>query len=43
MRGDLVENQFDTLEEPGGAIVVDGSQTPEEIIGRLLPLLPADR
>jgi gluconokinase len=43
MRGDLVENQFDTLEEPGGAIVVDGSQTPEDIIRRLLPLLPADR
>ncbi|MDQ3168822.1 MAG: gluconokinase, GntK/IdnK-type [Acidobacteriota bacterium] len=28
----LVDSQFDTLEEPGDALTMDGSKTPEEIV-----------
>ena len=43
MKETLVDTQFETLEEPAGAIVVDGSQPPDEIVRRLQRELPADR
>jgi len=43
MKDRLVDSQFETLEEPADAIVVDGSQPPEHIVRELARKLPADR
>jgi gluconokinase len=43
MKENLVEQQFDALEEPSRALVVDASQPPDDIVRRLLRELPADR
>ncbi|WP_044170098.1 gluconokinase [Kamptonema formosum] len=36
MKADLLQSQFDTLEEPEEAIVADASQPPEEIVRMIL-------
>ena len=40
MKADMVDSQFDTLEEPAEAIVVDASERPDLIVSKVLPLLP---
>ena len=35
MNPDLLQSQFDTLEEPGDAIVVDVSMAPEAIVNAI--------
>lgn len=41
MPASLVDSQFATLEEPDDAIVIDASQTPAEIVRRIVRELPA--
>ncbi|MBE9048729.1 gluconokinase [Pleurocapsales cyanobacterium LEGE 10410] len=36
MKSDLLRSQFDTLEEPQDALIVDVSQTPEKIVDQIL-------
>lgn len=35
MKRDLVDSQFQTLEEPADAITVDADETPEVVVGRI--------
>ncbi len=39
MKSELLKSQFETLEEPENALVIDISLTPEEIINQILLLL----
>jgi gluconokinase len=36
MKADMLASQFDTLEEPSNAIVIDAAATPDEIVERIL-------
>ena len=40
MKADMLDSQFETLEEPAGAIVVDASERPDIIVSKILPQLP---
>ena len=39
----MLASQFDTLEEPSNALVVDAAATPDEIVERILRQLPLKR
>jgi 6-phosphogluconolactonase len=41
MKADLLASQFDALEEPSNAIVIDASATPDAILDQLLQQLPS--
>lgn len=40
MPATMVQSQFETLEEPNQAIVIDGTLTPDQIVAQILKTLP---
>ena len=40
MKADMLDSQFEILEEPAGAIVVDASEPPDRIVNQVMELLP---
>ncbi len=42
MKADMLASQFDALEEPSNAIVIDASATPDAIVEQLVRQLPAE-
>src|SRR5581483_12423715 len=40
MKADMLDSQFDALEEPSDALIVDVSPPPAAIVGRILTELP---
>ena len=40
MKADMLDSQFEILEEPAGAIVVDASERPDIIVNQIMELMP---